>query len=61
MSGSGVFVSCFQFYFEVPVSPVLCFPALPVVPVIVCPVPDCFLLCPTTFPVYLNPVCLIPQ
>jgi len=38
-----VFVSCFLSYFEVPVSHVLCFPALPV-PVIVCPVPDCFLL-----------------
>jgi len=50
------------FYFEVPVSRVLCFPALPG-PVIVCPMPDCFHLCPITctFPVYLNPVCLIPQ
>jgi len=35
-----VVVPCFLFYFEVPVSSVLCFPALPV-PVIVCPVPDC--------------------
>jgi len=35
-----VLVSCFLFYFEVLVSCVLCFPALPV-PVIVCPVPDC--------------------
>jgi len=34
-------------YFEVPVSRVLCFPALPV-PVIVFPVPDCFHLCPIT-------------
>jgi len=50
LTWSGVFVSSFQSYFEVPVSRVLCFPALPV-PVIVCPVPDCFHLC-----VYL--VCL---
>jgi len=45
-----------------PVSRVFCIPALPG-PVIVCPVPDCFHLCPITctVPVYLNPVCLIPQ
>jgi len=55
-----VFVSCVVSYFEVPVSRVVCFPALPV-PVVVYPGPDDFLLCGRWPRPHCVPLCLVPH